>query len=47
MARPYAFGLPKGMVPQPPKRPEPTTLRPDFNLKVSASQLLAIRAGSD
>jgi len=29
----YAFGLPGGMMPQPPKRPDPKTLRPDFILK--------------
>jgi len=29
----YAFGLPKELAPQPPKRPDPKTLRPDFNLK--------------
>ena len=29
----YAFGLPRGLVKQPPKRPDPKTLRPDFNLK--------------
>jgi len=34
----YAFGLPHGLSPQPPKRPDPKTLRPDFNLKpVSAN----------
>jgi len=29
----YAFGLPKELAPQPPKRPDPKTLRPDFSLK--------------
>ena len=29
----YAFGLPNELVPQPPQRPNPTTLRPDFNLR--------------
>jgi len=31
--RVYAFGLPKELAPQPPKRPDPKTLRPDFKLK--------------
>jgi len=29
----YAFGLPKKLAPQAPKRPDPKALRPDFNLK--------------
>lgn len=31
----YAFGLPKGLAKQAPKRPDPKALRPNFNLKVS------------
>jgi len=29
----YAFGLPKELAPQPPRRPDPKTFRPDFSLK--------------
>jgi len=29
----YAFGLPKGLAKEAPKRPDPKMLRPDFNLK--------------
>ena len=41
----YAFGLPKEVVPQPPKRPDPKTLRPDFIMKVS--QPVAVGASID
>ncbi len=42
----YAFGLPKELQTHPPKRPDPKTLRPDFNLKVSQPIATTGRANS-